>query len=94
MSRRRRSPPINVRPSKRLRTQNQGADGAPHRSVSPRSQTPVPDHLVHGPDQCDKHVLHIRPHGNPHEVTITLPRSPQNVGMAQGNCLEIVFGQP
>ena len=79
MSRRRRSPPINARPSKRLRAQNPGADGALHRSVSPRSRTPVPNHPVHGPDQCEKHVLHIRPHGNPHEVTITLPRSPQNV---------------
>ena len=79
MSRRRRSPPIDARPSKRLRAQSPGADGALHRSVSPRSRTPVPDHPVHGPDQCEKHVLHIRPHGNPHEVTITLPRSPHNV---------------
>ena len=79
MSRRRRSPPIDARPSKRLRAQNPGANGALHRSVSPRNRTSVPDNPAHDPDRCEKHVLHVRPHGNPHEVTITLPRSPLSV---------------
>ena len=79
MNRRRRSPPTNARPSKRSRIQNPDADGASHRSTSPRSRTSVPNYHDHGPDQCERHVLHIRPYGNPHEIVITLPRSPQSV---------------